>query len=225
MVAVLDCRRVCLPIELLRCRRHTELPDCSETGLLDSSQLSEQISTFSRFHETVPLGKALQNRADADQVLTRLNNRSFNLQTAFTAVFVLSAMFILNLRLTCVLLPLMPFSSLKRQYEIRLRRAADKPRRNPARRTTLQEHLSSVVQIHSCAGETQTRAFITRAQAKMQDSIAGTYRKSCSNLVSAEGRHWNDCNSQLWRYEVFLRALTVGGFVAFYSYLARYLGH
>src|SRR5260370_10637870 len=71
------------------------------------------------------------------------------LQTAFIAIFVLSTMFVLNLRLACVLLPLMPlFVFLKRHYAIRLRRAADSAQEESSKENNfLQEHLSSVVQI------------------------------------------------------------------------------
>ncbi len=191
-------------------------------------KLLEQINRLSAdFHDTVPLGEKLYRmEQDADQV-AELGSTIVPsiLQTAFTAIFVLSTMFVLNLRLTCVLLPLMPlFVFLKRQYEIRLRRAADTAQEESSKENNfLQEHLSSVVQIQLLSQEdTQTRAFISRARPKMEALcrrntqeilfrtwFLGVVASGMVAILSYGG------------YQVFLDALTVGGFVAFYSYLAR----
>jgi ABC-type bacteriocin/lantibiotic exporter with double-glycine peptidase domain len=191
-------------------------------------KLLEQINRLSAdFHETVPLGEKLYRiEQDADQV-AELGSTIVPsiLQTAFTAIFVLSTMFVLNFRLTCVLLPLMPlFVFLKRQYETRLRRAADSAQEESSKENNfLQEHLSSVVQIQLlCQEETQTRAFIIRARAKME----ALHRRNIQEILF---RTWflgvvaigMMAILSYGGYQVFLGALTVGGFVAFYSYLAR----
>jgi len=194
-------------------------------------KLLEQINRLSAdFHETVPLGEKLYRiEQDVDQV-AELGSTIVPsiLQTAFTAIFVLSTMFVLNLRLTCVLLPLMPlFVFLKRQYEIRLRRAADTAQQESSKENNfLQEHLSSVVQIQLLRQEgKQTRAFMNQARAKMEALLhrnmqeilfrtwfLGVVAAGMIAILSYGG------------YQVFLGALTVGGFVAFYSYLARLFG-
>lgn len=188
----------------------------------------EQINRLSAdFHETVPLGEKLYRmEQDVDQVAEIGSTMVPSiLQTAFTATFVLSTMFVINLRLTCVLLPLMPlFVILKRRYEIRLRRAADSAQEESSKENNfLQEHLSSVVQIQLLRQEgTQTRGFITRAQAKIQ----ALHRRNIQEILF---RTWflgvvttgMITILSYGGYQVFLGALTVGGFVAFYSYLAR----
>lgn len=191
-------------------------------------KLLEQINRLSAgFHETVPLGEKLYRiEQDVDQV-AELGSTIVPsiLQTAFTAIFVLSTMLVLNLRLTCVLLPLMPlFVFLKRQYAIRLRRAAESAQEESSKENNfLQEHLSSVVQIQLLRQEdAQTRAFISRASAKMgalhlrniqeilfRTWFLGIVATGMVAILSYGG------------YQVFLGALTVGGFIAFYSYLAR----
>jgi len=191
-------------------------------------KLLEQINRLSAdFHERVPLGEKLYRiEQDVDQV-AELGSTIVPsiLQTAFTAIFVLSTMFVLNLRLTGVLLPLMPlFVFLKRQYETRLRRAADSAQEESSKENNfLQEHLSSVVQIQLlCQEETQTRAFISRARAKME----ALHRRNIQEILF---RTWflgvvAIGMIAILSYggdQVFLGALTVGGFVAFYSYLAR----
>jgi ABC-type bacteriocin/lantibiotic exporter with double-glycine peptidase domain len=191
-------------------------------------KLLEQMNRLSAdFHETVTLGERLYRiEQDVDQVAELGSSMVPSvLQTAFTATFVLATMFALNLHLTCVLLPLMPlFVLLKRRHEIRLRRAADSAQTESSRQNDfLQEHLSSVVQIQLLRQEDmQTRTFISRARAKME---ALNHR----NLQETTFRTWFlgvvatgiVAILSYGGYQVFLGALTVGGFVAFYSYLAR----
>jgi ABC-type bacteriocin/lantibiotic exporter with double-glycine peptidase domain len=191
-------------------------------------KMFEQMNRLSAdFHETVPLGERLYRiEQDVDQVAELGSSMVPSvLQTAFTTIFVLATMFALNVRLTCVLLPLMPlFVLLKRRHEIRLRRAADSAQTESSRQNDfLQEHLSSVVQIQLLRQEdTQTRTFINRARAKME---ALNHR----NLQEITFRTWFlgvvatgvVAILSYGGYQVFLGALTVGGFVAFYSYLAR----
>jgi len=190
--------------------------------------LLEQINRLSaNFHESVPLGEKLfRIEQDVDQVaeLGAMVVPSV-IQTAFMAVFVVSTMFILNLRLTCVLIPLMPiFFILRRRYEIRLRRAADSVQEESSKENDfLQEHLNSVMQIQLLRQEDrQTRAFMSQARAKMR---AVTYRNVQEILfrtwylgVIAVGLITILCYGG---YQVFVGVLTLGGFVAFYSYLAR----
>jgi ABC-type bacteriocin/lantibiotic exporter with double-glycine peptidase domain len=193
-------------------------------------KLLEQINQLSAdFHETVPLGEKLYRmEQDVDQV-AELGSTLIPsvLQTGFTVIFVLATMFVLNLRLTCVLLPLMPlFVILKRLYEIRLSRAADSAQEESSKENNfLQEHLSSVVQIQLLRQEyKQTRAFISQAGAKMEALhqrnmqeilfrtwFLGVVAAGMIAILSYGG------------YQVFLGALTLGGFVAFYSYLIRLL--
>ena len=191
-------------------------------------KLLEQINRLSAdFHESVPLGEKLYRiEQDVDQVAELGSSMVPSvLQTAFTAIFVLTTMFVLNLRLTCVLLPLMPlFVFLKRRYEIRLRRAADSAQEESSKENNfLQEHLSSVVQIQLLRQEeTQTHTFISRARAK----AAALNRRNLQEIIF---RTWFlgvvatgiVAILSYGGYQVFLGALTVGGFVAFYSYLAR----
>src|SRR6267378_2882023 len=194
-------------------------------------KLLEQINRLSAdFHETVPLGEKLYRiEQDVDQV-AELGSTIVPsvLQTAFTTIFVLSTMFVLNLRLTCVLLPLMPlFVFLKRQYEIRLRRAADIAQQESSKENNfLQEHLSSVAQIQLLRQEArQTHSFMSQARAKMEALLH-------RNLQEILFRTWFlgvvavgvIAILSYGGYQVFLGALTVGGFVAFYSYLARLFG-
>ena len=188
----------------------------------------EQINQLSAdFHEKVPLGEKLYRiEQDVDQVAEIGSTVVPSiLQTAFTAIFVLCTMFVLNLRLTCTLLPLMPlFMILKRQYEVRLRRAADAAQEESGKENNfLQEHLSSVVQVQLLRQEDpQTRTFITRARAKMgalcRRNVQEIQFRTWFLAVVAAGMV---AILSYGGHQIFLGALTIGGFVAFYSYLAR----
>jgi len=112
----------------------------------------------------------------------------------------------------------------QRQYEIRLRRAADNAQEESSKENNfLQEHLSRCSDPTLRQEETQTRAFITRAQAKMQRTPSQEHTgQSVSNLDFSE---WSPLMIAILSYGAMSlpACTTVGGFVAFYSYLARYL--
>ncbi|HKT25444.1 MAG TPA: ABC transporter ATP-binding protein, partial [Terriglobales bacterium] len=124
-----------------------------------------------------------------------------------------------------VLLPLMPlFVYLKRKYDIRLRNAADLAQEESSRENEfLQEHLSSVTSVQLLRQEAaQMQGFMARARQKM----AALDRR---NLQEIFFRTWflgmiaSGMAAVLGYggYEIFVGTLTVGGFVAFYGYLAR----
>jgi ABC-type bacteriocin/lantibiotic exporter with double-glycine peptidase domain len=190
--------------------------------------LLRQVNLLSAdFHETVPLGEKLYRlEQDVDQVAELGSTLVPSvLQTTFTCIFVMSTMFLLNFRLTCVLLPLMPlFVAIRKHYQDRLRRAADSAQEKSSNETSfLQEHLASTIQIQMLnQEEQQTQAFVTRARARMK---ALDHR----NLQEIFFRTWYVAIISLGSiailsyggYQVFSGALTVGGFIAFYSYVGR----
>ncbi len=149
------------------------------------------------------------------------------LQTSVTTIFVVSTMFLLNFRLACVLLPLMPlFVILKRHYEGSLRDASDAAQAESSKENNfLQEHLTSVIQIQLLRQqENQTQEFIKQSSAKLEAlnkrNIQEVFFRTWYLGVVAVGLI---AILGYGGYQVFLGALTVGGFVAFYSYLTRLL--
>jgi len=134
-------------------------------------------------------------------------------------------MFFLDFRLTILLLPLMPlFLVFRRHFESRLRQASDSAQQQSSRESSfLQEHLGSVIQIQLLHRErSQVQAFLERAAARMkalnQRTLTETLFRTCYMAVIALG---TIATLGYGGYEVFVGALTVGGLVAFYSYLAR----
>lgn len=179
------------------------------------------------YHESTPIGEKLYRmEQDVDQVAELGSSLvPYVLQTTFNAVFVIGTMFFLDFRLTILLLPLMPlFFVFRRHFESRLRQASDRAQQESSRESSfLQEHLSSVIQIQLLHRErSQVQAFLERAEARMKSlnhrTLTETLFRSCCMAVIAVG---TIATLGYGGYEVFVGALTVGGLVAFYSYLAR----
>jgi ABC-type multidrug transport system fused ATPase/permease subunit len=116
------------------------------------------------------------------------------------------------------------FFVFRRHFESRLRQASDSAQQESSRESSfLQEHLASVVQIQLLHRErSQVQAFLERAAARMkalnQRSLSEILFRTCYMAVVALG---SMAILGYGGYEVFVGALTVGGLVAFYSYLAR----
>ncbi len=188
----------------------------------------EQMNRLSAdYHETTPIGEKLYRmEQDVDQVAELGSSLvPYVLQTTFNAVFVIGTMFFLDFRLTILLLPLMPlFFVFRRHFESRLRQASDSAQQQSSKESSfLQEHLASVIQIQLLHRErSQVQAFLERAAARMnalnQRTLTETLFRTCYMAVIALG---TIATLGYGGYEVFVGALTVGGLVAFYSYLAR----
>src|SRR5882724_3723444 len=186
----------------------------------------EQMNLLSAdYHETTAVGERLYRlEQDVDQVAEVGSNLvPFVLQTAFKAIFVMGTMLTLDSRLTLMVLPLMPlFVVFRKKFERPLRQASDAVQERAARENSfLQEHLSSVIQVQLLHQErNQTEAFMERASERMK---ALNHRELVEVLFSA-------CYMGIIAlgtiailgyggYQVFIGALTIGGVVAFYSYV------
>ncbi len=179
------------------------------------------------YHETTPVGERLYAmEQNVDQVAELGSNLvPYVLQTAFNSIFVLMAMCFLNFRLTCVVLPLMPvFLLFRRYFHARLRSASDSAQHLSSRESSfLQEHLTSIIQVQLLHQEQhQTRAFLDRAKARLKAmndrNCVEILFRTCYMAIIAFG---TIAILGFGGYQVFVGALTVGGLVAFYSYLAR----
>jgi ABC-type multidrug transport system fused ATPase/permease subunit len=188
----------------------------------------EQMNRLSTdYHETMPVGEKLYRmEQDVDQ-LAELGSSlvPYVLQIAFNTIFVIGTMFVLDSRLTCLILPLMPlFFAFRRYFESRLRRASDAAQQQSSQESNfLQEHLGSVTQIQLLHREqSQTRMFLERASARLKAlnhrNLVETLFRTCYMTIISIG---TIAILGYGGYRVFIGALTVGGLVAFYSYLAR----
>ncbi len=188
----------------------------------------EQMNRLSAdYHESTPIGEKLYRmEQDVDQVAELGSSLvPYALQTTFNALFVVGTMFVLDFKLTCMVLPLVPiFFVFRRYFDKRLRGASDSAQRQSSRESSfLQEHLTSVVQIQLLHQErSQTKAFLERATARVEalnhrNLIEILFRTSYMAVIALGTIAILGYGS----YQVFVGALTVGGLVASYSYMAR----
>lgn len=188
----------------------------------------EQINRLSAdFHETTPIGEKLYRmEQDVDQVSELGSSLApYALQTTFNAIFVVATMFVLNFKLTCMVLPLVPlFFVFRRYFDSRLRQASDSAQQQSSKESSfLQEHLSSVIQIQLLHQEgNQTRMFLERAKARVKalnhrNLVEVLFRTSYMGIITLSTIAILAYGS----YQVFVGVLTVGGLVASYSYIAR----
>jgi ABC-type bacteriocin/lantibiotic exporter with double-glycine peptidase domain len=188
----------------------------------------EQMNRLSAdYHETTPVGQKLYRmEQDVDQVAELGSSLvPYALQATFNTIFVLGTMLVLDFRLTCMVLPLMPFFFVfQRYFEGRLRAASDNVQEQSSLESSfLQEHLASIMQIQLLHQEqNQTRAFIDRASAKLRAinhrSLIEIFFSTSYMAVIALG---TVAILGYGGYQVFAGVLTIGGLVAFYSYMAR----
>lgn len=179
------------------------------------------------YHEKTPLGEKLfRLEQDVDQ-LSEMGSSlvPYVLQTTFNSVFVVGVMCALNWRLTCVVLPLLPMFFVFRNYfQGRLRQSSDHAQQESSKESTfLQEHLSSLIQIQLLHQErNQTEVFVRRAMARVdaanRRTLVEIWFSTCYMVIIALG---TITILGYGGYQVLIGALTIGGLVAFYSYLAR----
>jgi ABC-type bacteriocin/lantibiotic exporter with double-glycine peptidase domain len=191
-------------------------------------EILEQMNRLSAdYHETTPTGEKLYRmEQDVDQVAELGSSLvPYALQTTFNAIFVAAAMFMLNFKLTCMVLPLVPlFFVFRRYFDTKLREASDSTQRQSSKESSfLQEHLASVIQIQLLNQEkNQTRMFRECASARVKAQNQRTlteilFRTSYMSVITLGTIVILGYGS----YQVIVGALTIGGLVASYSYIAR----
>jgi ABC-type multidrug transport system fused ATPase/permease subunit len=148
-----------------------------------------------------------------------------SLRTVLFGIFILATMFIINLPLTCLVLPMIPlFLIVRRRYDATLQHWSEIIQERASRSSAfLQEALSSVVQVQILRREaTQLKRYFTlgrsalHAQVERRKSEA-FYAAFCS-LIIALGLA---LVLGIGGYAVTRQVLTIGSLVAFYSYVSR----
>jgi len=179
------------------------------------------------YHETTPAGERLYRiEQDVDQVAeVGASLVPYILQSLFNSIFVMATMFTLDFRLMCVVFPLMPvFLIFRKNFEARLRQASDVAQEKASKESSfLQEHLTSIVQVQLLHQEgRQTDAFVDYAKARVKalnrrEWVQVLFSSSFMAVVALG----TIAILGYGGYQVFVGALTVGGMVAFYSYMGR----
>ena len=190
--------------------------------------IMEQMNRLSAdYHETTPVGERLYRlEQDVDQVAEVGSSLlPYVLQTAFNSIFVMGTMFTLDFKLTSLVLPLMPlFFVFRKKFEKPLRHASDSAQEKAAKEASfLQEHLSSVIQVqllHQEKNEIQGFEKCARARMKALNhrELVEVLFTSCYMAIVSLGVI---TILGYGGYQVFTGVLTIGGMVAFYSYMGR----
>ena len=188
----------------------------------------EQMNRLSAdYHETTPVGERLYRvEQDVGQVAEVGSSLvPYVLQTVFNSIFVMGTMFTLDFKLTSLVLPLMPlFFVFRKKFEKPLRLASDSAQEKAARETSfLQEHLTSVIQVQLLHQEkNETHAFQKCARERMKAlnhrELVEVLFSSCYMAIVSLGVI---TILGYGGYQVFMGVLTIGGMVAFYSYMGR----
>src|SRR5260370_22079388 len=157
----------------------------------------EQMNRLSAdYHETTPVGERLYRiEQDVDQVAELGSNLfPYVLQTAFNTIFVVATMFVLDFRLTCMVLPLMPlFFPFRTRFVNQMRTASDAAQQQSSKESSfLQEHLASLIQIQLLHQErSQTQTFLERATARVNAlnhrNVVEILFRTCYMVVIALG--------------------------------------
>jgi len=133
--------------------------------------------------------------------------------------------FTLDFKLTSLVFPLMPlFFVFRKKFEKPLRIASDSAQEKAAKETSfLQEHLASVIQVqllHQEKNETRTfqKCAGERMKALNHRELVEVLFSSCYMAIISLGMI---TILGYGGYQVFTGVLTIGGMVAFYSYMGR----
>jgi ABC-type multidrug transport system fused ATPase/permease subunit len=179
------------------------------------------------YHERTPVGETLfRLEQDVNQVGDLGGDVFPNaLRMILMTAFVVTTMLILNWRLTCVILPFLPlFILLRQRYRVQLQACSDAAQKQAARNGAfLQESLSAMVQIQLLSRERieagrfvglsiqSLRANLKRRMSELRFSLYALViiAAGMTVIIGYGGR------------QVMLGSLTIGGLVAFYSYLMR----
>jgi ABC-type multidrug transport system fused ATPase/permease subunit len=203
--------------------------EASQKTILDLRRrlLAHLDTQAAEYHETEPVGARFYLFKEPMEEIGQLSADLLPavLRTAVLTLSVLSTMFFLSARLTVAILPLVPvFLLVRAKYRRRLqRRADDVQQQQSAVNTFLEEHLRGVIQIQLLTAEKlqERRGFHQFAESvRVQCSVMRTAAQFTIvyNAIIVAG---TIMVLGLGGKEFFNGRLTVGGLVAFYTYLAR----
>jgi ABC-type multidrug transport system fused ATPase/permease subunit len=176
------------------------------------------------YHDNRPLGDTLHRlQVDVDQVGTLTGEvlpSVLRMVTVFTLV--MTAMLVINFRLTAIVLPLIPiFILVRRRFRDRLRDASDSVQEQSGKMIGfVEEHLSAIVQVQLLSCEQREARRFARlsgdaVRAQMKRRATELFFSSLLYLIIVAGIASVLCYGG---YQVIVGKLTAGGLVAFYGY-------
>lgn len=193
--------------------------------------LLRHLQTLSaEYHSTVAVGDVLYRlEQDVDQVASLVVDLlTFLVRTVLAMALILVVMVRLNFGLTCVVFGIIPLLMvLHARYRSRLQLCSELAQESSTRRSSfLQEHLSGIVQIQLLGRELrEARKFARMSRTAMQMQL----RRRSTELVFVFLlllliETGSVAILGYGSYLVIGGALTIGGLVAFYTYVSRLFG-
>ena len=176
------------------------------------------------YHDNKPVGDTLHRlQMDVDQIGTLSGEViPIALRMVTVCTLIVITMFVLNYRLTAIVLPLIPvFILVRRRFHSRLREASDSVQEQSGKMIGfLEEHLSAIVQVQLLSCEQREARRFARlsshaVRAQIRRRITEIFFGSALFLIIVLGMAGVLCYGG---YEVMTGSLTAGGLVAFYGY-------
>jgi ABC-type multidrug transport system fused ATPase/permease subunit len=176
------------------------------------------------YHDNTPLGDTLHRlQMDVDQIATLTGEViPVLLRTVTIFTLAITTMFMLNHRLTAIILPLLPiFILVRRRFHDRLGRASDSVQEQSGKLIGfLQEHLAAIVQVQLLSCEQREARRFARissetARAQMKRRATELFFSSVLYLIIVAGMAGV---LSYGGYLVMSGTLTAGSLVAFYGY-------
>ena len=191
-------------------------------------QLLRHLDTLSAdYHEGTPVGASMYPLKDPIDEISFLGSdlAPSILRTLLATVLTLGTMLILNPRMTLAVLPLIPIFLLTRNhFRDRLERDSDMVQQNQvAWSSFLQEHLSSIVAIQLLRRERRQERTAFRLLGASVRSLNRLFRTGVSFTFYTSLTIGLAMSAVIGYggWSVLAGTLTVGGLVAFYTYLAQ----
>lgn len=199
-----------------------------KTALTLRLEILRQLDNLSAdYHETTPTGEKLYALREPVEEIAYFGSDLFPglLRTLLSTALTLFAMAALSFRLTLIALPVLPVFLLTRHhFRRRLGRHADDLQAKRIELSSfLEEHAPAVVQIQSLQRETfqerkAYRFFAHVARSQLQLTRTGAFFSIFTNLAIVLAM---SATIGYGGVKVLSGELTIGGLVAFYSYLAQ----
>jgi ABC-type multidrug transport system fused ATPase/permease subunit len=180
-----------------------------------------------KYHDNTPVGDTVYRLEQDVEQIGQLGGDFIptSLRLALMITLIVITMFIMNWQLTCIVLPLAPiFLLVQYRYRNVLRAHSDRVQKRMGQVSGfLHEHLSSISQVQLLTRETiEARRFASLAWGAMG---AQRKRREAESTFILMSLSFAAVGSTLilgyGGYQVIVGSLTIGGLVAFYSYLTR----
>jgi subfamily B ATP-binding cassette protein MsbA len=182
------------------------------------------------FHDSRPVGDTLQRVQQEVDLVSQLGGEAIPalMRLGIVTPLILVALLTTSVRLTCILLPLLPlFVLIRRHFYTKLRECSDTAQKQSGKVSAfLQEHLSAIIQVQLLTREkVEARRFAGLSADAIRAQITRKRVETLFYMSSAFVMFVGVAGVLSYGgYEVMTGSLSTGGLVAFYSYAMQLFG-